>query len=364
MLKKLTVLTLIVVLAIAALPMASAQDDMMTIESVCLITDVGRINDGTFNQYAFEGMSAAVEDFELDSTYIETTSPTDYETNIGTCLSEGYDAIVTVGFLLADDTLAAAAENPDTYFIGIDQFVVDGPENFVGIQFREDQGGFLVGALAALVSESGVVAGVYGAEIPPVVKFRSGYEQGVAFINAVTGSEVETLGAYIDSFEAPDRGASTANQFIGDGADVIFGAGGQTGSGGISAAAAEGIYVIGVDQDEWFTTFGEGESPGSDLIISSAVKRVDVGVYDMLGALTGDVDVEFPGGGLYILDVANGGITFAEKHEADVDDAIYEQIAEIEAALADGTIDTGVDPVGGEVETAIEDMEMEFEFSE
>ncbi|MCC6188439.1 MAG: BMP family ABC transporter substrate-binding protein, partial [Anaerolineales bacterium] len=158
---------------------------------------------------------------------------------------------------------------------------------------------------------------------------------------------INLLGVYIDDFVAPDRGASAAEQFIGEGADVIFGAGGPTGSGGIKRAAEEGIWVIGVDQDEFFTTFGSGSTPGADKLISSAVKRVDLGVYDqILGAITGN----FLGGSLYILDAANNGITYAPAHEAAVPPEVTDQLETIRVGLADGSIDTGVDPVTGELQ--------------
>ena len=299
--------------------------------------------------------SAPLTTFDLDSTFIETTAQTDYEANIDTCVQEGFNIIVTVGFLIQDATVAAAEANPDIKFIGVDQFLIDGPENMVGIQFREDQAGFLVGAMAAVLTESGIVAGVYGIDIPPVVKFRNGYEQGIAMVNALTGSEVEALGVYIDDFVAPDRGASAANQFMGDGADVIFGAGGPTGSGGIQEAAQNDVWVIGVDQDEWVTTFGEGESPGSEYIFTSALKRVDVGVYDMIQALVEGSDA-FNAGNNYILDVVNGGITFAEAHEADVDESIYEFAGAVQDLLAEGAISTGVDPASGELTDDIADI--------
>jgi len=312
------------------------------VESVCLVTDVGRVNDGTFNQFAYEGMVRAAEEFGLDNTFIETQAQTDYATNINTCVSEGFDVIVTVGFLIADATLEAATANPDVFFIGVDQFFVDHPSNLVGIQYREDQGGFLAGALAAMMTESGTVAGVYGIDIPPVVKFRNGFEQGAKSLD----SSINLLGVYIDDFVAPDRGASAAEQFLGEGADVIFGAGGPTGSGGIKRAAEEGIWVIGVDQDEYFTTFGSGTTPGADKLISSAVKRVDLGVYDQIyGFLTG-TDA---GGGLYILDAANGGITYAPSHDAAVPQDVLDRLEAIRLGLASGAIDTGVDPVTGEL---------------
>src|SRR5690606_19678204 len=158
-----------------------ATSDVATSEgatTVCLVTDLGRINDGSFNQSAYEGMLRAEADLGLTTKYIETKAQTDYEANIGTCLDEGFDVIVTVGFLIYDATVAAAKANPHVYFIGVDQFPVEAIPNFVGIQFREDQAGFLAGAMAALMTESGKIGGVYGVEIPPVVKFRNGFEQG------------------------------------------------------------------------------------------------------------------------------------------------------------------------------------------
>jgi basic membrane lipoprotein Med (substrate-binding protein (PBP1-ABC) superfamily) len=290
---------------------------------------------------------------------------------------------VTVGFLIADATKAAAEANPEIYFVGIDQFLADGPTNYVGIQFREDQSGFLVGVMAALVAneaEAETIAGVYGIDVPAVKRFRNGYEQGALLVNPDWEVGVNILGNYEDSFIDPAAGASTARQYIGEGAAVIFGAGGPTGSGAIAEAAKSGTFVIGVDQDEYFTTFGEGETEGAEFLITSAMKRVDVGVYSMVEALVnGDMDA-FPGGSIFILDVANGGITFAPSHDAEVSEDIIatvtsiqtlmsgdlEAIAEIDLAsleglgLSDDQIamlqagETGVDPVSGDLMEATE----------
>lgn len=328
-------------------PTDEGSETMAAIETVCLVTDLGNVNDGTFNEYAYNGMVQAAEEFGLTTDFIETQSQTDYNTNIQTCVDEAYDAIITVGFLIGDATLAAAEANPDIMFIGVDQFFEAPPANLVGIQYREDQGGFLVGALACMMTESGIVAGVYGQEIPPVVKFRNGYENGCRYV----APEAQTFGAYLPSFTDPAAGASTAEQFMGEGADVIFGAGGPTGSGGIRAAAEAGVWVLGVDQDEWFTTFGSGDAPGADRLLSSAVKRVDLGVYNQLKGLVDSSSGLWGGGGLYILDAANEGITYAEFHAADesIPDAVKTRLEEIRVMLADGALMTGVDPVTGAV---------------
>jgi len=334
------------ILAVMGIGMVQAQEP----ESVCLITDLGKVNDGTFNQFAFEGMTRAADEFDLENKFIETQAQTDYAANIATCVDEGFEIIITVGFLLADDTKAAAEANPDTWFIGVDAFFEDdAPANLVGLQFREDQAGFLAGAMAAFMTETGTVAGVYGIDIPPVVRFRNGYEQGVAYVNP----DVEALGVYIPDFQAPDLGAAAAEQFIGEGADVIFGAGGPTGSGGILQAAQQDVMVIGVDQDEYFTTFGGGETPGVEYLITSAIKRVDNGVYDMIVAA---LDGEFPGP-IYILSVDNEGIGFAEPHDADVPEEVIEEVMAIQEGLGSGDIETGVDFVTGQLIDEMEDMD-------
>ncbi len=329
----------------AATEAATQAMSMTPIESVCLVTDVGKINDGTFNQYAYQGMKKAADDFGLKNTYIETQAQTDYANNINTCVGEGYNAIVTVGFLIADATHAAAEANPNVYFVGVDQFFGDRPlPNLVGIQYREDQAGFLVGAMAALMTKSGTIGGVYGIDIPPVVKYRNGFEQGAKYINP----DIKTLGVYIDSFTAPDRGASAAEQFIGEGADVIFGAGGPTGSGGIKYAAQAGVLVIGVDQDEYLTTFGNGETSGANMLITSAMKRVDNGVYQMIQALVNGTGWPTAAdNSTFVLTVNNDGISFAPPHDATVPQAVEDKVNAILAGLKDGSIETGVDPNTG-----------------
>jgi basic membrane protein A and related proteins len=315
-----------------------------SIASVCLITDVGRVNDGTFNQSAYNGMVRAAEEIGLDTNFIETQNQADYRANIDTCVTEGYDAIATVGFLIADATYAAASTNPNVYFIGVDQFYPNPLPNLVGLQFREDQAGFLAGVMAALMTESGVIAGVYGEEITAVVKFRNGFEQGARYINP----DVDILGLYIASFIAPAEGAEAAEAFIGEGADVIFGAGGPTGSGGILRAAEQGVYVIGVDQDEFLTTFGSGETPGAENIITSAIKRVDEGVYQMLNALS-QGDYAFPTNSQYVLDASVDGVGFAPSHLSDVPEEVTEQVQQVFESLKDGTLTTGVDPITGDL---------------
>jgi basic membrane lipoprotein Med (substrate-binding protein (PBP1-ABC) superfamily) len=308
---------------------------------VRLITDIGKVDDRTFNQFAFEGMEAAKECFGFETSFIETQSEADYAANIATSLEGDPDAIVTVGGLLATDTLAAAEANPEVSFIGVDQFQAEYPENYLGALFREDEGGYLAGVAAATLSESGVIGVVGGREdVPPVVRYVNAYETGAQSVNP----DIEVLKIFNESFNDPAKGASDAQQFIGDGADVIFGAGGPTGSAGVKAATEQGLFGIGVDQDEYGSTFDDGAAPGSEFIATSAIKRVDISVFEGIVAL---LDGSFAGG-IAAYDAANGGVTYAPSHDAEVPDGFLATLEETRQALAEGSIDIGVDPITGE----------------
>jgi basic membrane lipoprotein Med (substrate-binding protein (PBP1-ABC) superfamily) len=310
---------------------------------VGLVTDVGKVNDGTFNQYAYEGMMRAADEFGLETAFIETAQPTDYEKNVEQFAQEGYDMIVTVGFMMGETTQKMAEKYPDIKFAIVDSSYETYPDNLRGMVFREDQAGFLAGAMAGLLSESKTVGIVAGMEIPPVKKFRNGYENGVAYVCA----DCETIGVYIESFTDPARGKTAALSQVAEGADIIFGAGGPTGSGGILGAAQEGVWVIGVDQDEYFTTFKGGAADGADKLLSSAMKRVDNAVYNAIKtAAMGTFQ-----SGTALFDAANNGVGLAAFHDAEsaVSAEIQAKLQEIFQMLASGELDTGVDPVTGDL---------------
>lgn len=316
---------------------------------VGLVTDLGKVNDGTFNEFAHKGVLMAQEKYGFEYKYIETTAQADYAANIQALVDEKFDVIVTVGFLIQEATVAAAAANPDIVFIGVDQFYEQGSvtDNLVGLQFREDQAGFLAGALAAMMSESGTIGIVAGQEIPPVKRFKNGFDNGAKYVRP----DINLLGVYLPTFIDPALGASSAEQMIGEGADVIFGAGGPTGSGAIKAAAEKGVFVIGVDQDEYLTTFARGAAPGANRILSSAIKRVDVAVATEISKV---VEGTFKGNGIELFDAAGEGVGLADFHETAslVPEGVKARLQEIFKALADGTLTTGVDAVTGDVDPA------------
>ncbi|MEZ4869847.1 MAG: BMP family ABC transporter substrate-binding protein [Caldilineaceae bacterium] len=308
-----------------------------------LVTDVGRINDRSFNQSAWEGVTQACADLGLaegeDCKFIETQDPADYGDNIQQFVDGGFNVIISVGFALGEATATAAKDNPDVMFIGVDQFQVEEISNVTGLIFHEDQSGFLAGALAAQMTKTAKIAAVLGTDlVPPVVAFKEGYELGAKYINP----EIEVISTYhpggLDkAFLDPEWGASTAKQALDQGADVIFAAGGSTGNGALQEAAAAAsagseVYCIGVDTDQWETL-----PAAHPCLISSAMKLITPGVVDLVMAAKNG---EFPGGNYY----GSAGLAPYHDFEDVIPQEVKDKVAEIDAALKDGSLETGYNP--------------------
>ena len=313
----------------------AAEGDCSSEEFFCvgLVTDVGEIDDKSFNQSAWEGVHRAEAELGAQVDFIETQDAKDYATNIGLFADNGYDVIVTVGFALGTATLEAAAKYPDINFIGVDQFQGEAVANVAGLIFPEDQAGFMAGALAAMLSESGTIAAVLGTDlVPPVVAFKEGYEAGALYINADINL-VSTFhpGGLDVAFTDPEWGASTAAQAIDtNGADVVFGAGGKTGNGAlIEVASREGVYCIGVDSDQW-ETVPEAHS----CLVSSAMKLITPGVFDLIA---NSQSGSFPSGNF----IGEVGLAPFHDFDAQISQEIKDRLAEINAGLLDGSILTG-----------------------
>ncbi len=346
--KKLYAVLAVVLLAAMLVPAAAAQDapDCASADVFCvgLVTDVGKVDDKSFNQSAWEGVKQAETDLGAYVQYIETADSKDYAKNIATFGDAKYDVIVTVGFGLGEATAAAAALYPDIKFIGVDQFQAwqydedktNDIANLAGLVFPEDQAGFLVGALAAQMTKSGKIGGVFGTDVvPPVWKFGEGYRAGALYINP----DIEIFIVYHSdvgfdkTFTDPEWGAATAKSMIDKGADVIFGGGGKTGNGAVVAAVEAGVYGIGVDADQYFTL-----TEAQPKLLSSAMKLITPGVFDLVKLAK---DGAFPSGNF------NGKVGYAPFHdtEADVPADVKTKMEEINAALLDGSLKTNVPPV-------------------
>ena len=300
-----------------------------------LVTDVGRVNDRSFNQSAWEGVQQAATELGLaeeDVKYIETQDAKDYADNMQQFIDAGYNVIVTVGAALGDATVAAAKANPDIHFIGVDQPQKEELPNLTGLVFKEDQAGYLAGVLAASLTKSGTIAAVLGTDlVPPVVAFKEGYETGAKSVNPDI-KIISTFhpGELSQAFTDPEWGAATAKQAIDQGADVIFGAGGMTGNGALQEVAThEGLFCIGVDTDQWETL-----PAAHPCLVSSATKPIAASLVDLLQqAAAGTIS-----GGNY---VGGGGLAPFHDFEDVVPQEVKDLLDEVRAGLLDGSILTG-----------------------
>ncbi|MCD6303127.1 MAG: BMP family ABC transporter substrate-binding protein [Anaerolineae bacterium] len=327
-----TLLGIVAVALLASLGLAGCDTIGGGKFQIGLVTDVGRINDRSFNQSAWEGVQQAAEELGAEAKYIETTDAKDYEDNIRQFAEEGYDVIVTVGFALGEATTKMATEYPKIKFIGIDQFQAEPMDNVVGLIFHEDHSGYLAGILAAKLTKTGTIAGVFGTDlVPPVVAFKEGYEAGAK----ATNPNIEVISTYhpgeiSQAFTDPEWGAATAAQAIDKGADVVFAAGGMTGNGALEETAThEGFYCIGVDSDQWFTV------PGAHpCLVSSAMKLITPGVVELIKLAKED---KMPTGNYF------GGAGLAPFHdfEDDIPQDIKDLLEETAKGLEEGTISTG-----------------------
>ncbi len=339
--KSVLLFALVIVLAVllAACGGGSDEVDCSSEDAFCvgLVTDVGEVDDKSFNQSAWEGVQQAGEELDAKVDYIETGDAKDYGANIDLFANQNYDVIVTVGFALGDATAEAAAKYPEIDFIGVDQFQVEAIDNYAGLIFPEDQAGFQAGALAAMLSESDTIAAVLGTDlVPPVVAFKEGYEGGAKYINP----DINLISTYhpggMDvAFTDPEWGATTAKQAVDQGADVVFGAGGKTGNGAlIEVAGVDGAYCIGVDTDQW-ETVPEAHS----CLVSSAMKLITPGVFDLTKM---SKEGSLPSGNF----VGETGLASFHDFEDQVPQDVKDKLAEIEAGLLDGSISTGYNPGG------------------
>jgi basic membrane protein A len=296
---------------------------------VGLVTDVGEIDDKSFNQSAWEGVQQAESDLGATVNYVETKDAKDYMANIQLFADQNYDIIVTVGYALGASTLEAAAMYPDILFIGVDQFQEAAVDNVAGLIFEEAKSGFMAGVLAGMLTETNTIAAVLGTDlVPPVVAFKEGYEAGAVWANPdVTVISTYHPGGLDVAFTDPEWGATTAAQAIENGADVVFGAGGKTGNGAlIETAAHTGDYCIGVDTDQWLTV-----PEAHPCLVSSAMKLITPGVFDLISMA---IENNFPAGN-YV-----GAVGLAPFHDFDsmVSQDIKDKIEEARVGLADGTI--------------------------
>ncbi|NLJ79687.1 MAG: BMP family ABC transporter substrate-binding protein [Firmicutes bacterium] len=300
---RLLVAVLGLVAALSAVGLAADEEQIR----VAIVFDVGGLGDQSFNDAAYVGLMKLKDEMGAHTRYVESRTPSDYEPNLSMLAREGYDVIWSIGFLLEDAVRKTAVQYPDTMFGIIDSGFEDEEyagtlQNVMGVLFKEHEGSFLMGVLAAMTTESNVVGFVGGIELPVIERFEAGYKAGVWSVNP----ELNILTNYTGAFDDPARGKAAADSMARFGADVIFHAAGATGLGVIESAEEQGIWAIGVDSDQHHVA--------PDAVLNSMIKRVDVGVFE--GTLM-MLEPDFKGRTVFLgLAEAGVGLAPAESNNA------------------------------------------------
>ncbi len=303
-----------------------------------LVTDVGSVNDKSFNQSSWEGVKQAEKDLGSTVKFIETKDVKDYSTNLDQFIKESYDVIVTVGFAIGEATVAAAKANPNVKFIGVDQFQEATVANLAGLIFEEDKAGFMAGALAAMVTKKKNIGGVFATDtVPPVWRFGEGYRAGAKWADpSVQLQIIYHSDVGLDkTFNDPAWGKASALAQFDKGADIVFGGGGNTGNGALFAAAErkdQGVLCIGVDTDQFETVL-----ESQPVILTSAIKLLTPGVFNLIKAVS---DGSFKGGNV----TGDAGLAPYHNQASKVTADMQTKIDKLKVDLKSGTVKTGVAP--------------------
>ncbi|WP_312115374.1 BMP family lipoprotein [Brevibacillus reuszeri] len=297
---------------------------------VGMVTDVGGVNDNSFNQSAWEGLQKLQTELNLPKdnvNYLQSTSDAEYVPNLTQFVKDKWDLTWGIGFLMGDHLKKVASENPDSKLAIIDA-EVDAP-NVESVLFKEHEGSFLAGVVAAKMTKTKKVGFVGGVEIPVIKRFDLGFEAGVKAVDP----SIQVIKVYTGAFDKPDVGKSTASSIYGQGADIIFHASGGTGDGVFNEAKdrkAKGqeVWVIGVDKDQSLTF-------GDDITLTSMVKRVDEAVFLVSKDLT---EGKFDGGKIKWLGLAEDGVGLAATSTKNVPEDVLKLVDEYKQKIVKGEI--------------------------
>jgi basic membrane protein A len=301
-----------------------------------VVFDVGGRGDKSFNDGAFLGAARAQRELGARVRFIEPGEGSDREAGLRLLAAENMELVVGVGFIFSDDLTQLAREYPRARFAGIDYALatdaqgrtVAPPPNLLALKFREEEGSFLVGALAALVGGSKQVGFVGGMDIPLIHKFEAGYRAGVLHVCPDCRVVAQYAGVTPEAFKNPGRGKELALSQYQSGVNVIFHASGSTGLGVFEAARATGKKAIGVDADQ------HAEAPG--YVLTSMVKRVDEAVYDALKLVE---DGQFKGG-VRVLGLKERGVDYVydERNRALIPPAARARVEALRDSIIAGHI--------------------------
>jgi basic membrane protein A len=306
--------------------------------TACMVTDTGGIDDKSFNAAAWEGMQAAEKAGKAKSSYVQSKAETDYPTNIKSLQTQGCKLIVTVGGLMGDATKAAAKATPAQKFVEVDSG--GNGTNLKGLQFDTAQAAFQGGYLAAAYSKTGKVATYGGLKIPPVTIYMDGFQQGIEYYNKQKSKNVKLLGwdmkaqngSFAASFIDQNKGQQLANNFIAQGADVIFPVAGGTGLGSAAVAKSTGKATV-----IWVDTDGFVSAPQYGSVLLTTVEKNMAAAVDkaLEDASAGNFDPKD-----YIGTLANDGVGLAPFHNFDskIDAGLKTELDAIKADIVSGKI--------------------------
>ena len=287
-------------------PSGAAEPPSHNTIDVGVVFDVGGRGDKSFNDGAYLGSERAEKELGVEVRFIEPGEGSDRESGLRLLAAEGMDLIIGVGFIFTDDLARLAKEYPNTKFAGVDYSVatdpagkvIPPPANLAALKFREEQGSYLVGALAALVGNSKKLGFVGGMDSPLIQKFEAGYKAGVKQVCPDCTVLSQYAGVTPEAFRNPGKGKEIALSQYQQGVNVIFHASGSTGLGVFEAARQTSKLAIGVDADQ------HAEAPGH--VLSSMVKGVDNAVYDVIQKVKNN---QFAGG-IYQYGLAEQGVGY------------------------------------------------------
>ncbi|MGG0670754.1 BMP family lipoprotein [Sporosarcina koreensis] len=304
--------------------------------SLAMVTDVGGVDDKSFNQSAWEGIKKFGEDNGLSEgdgyAYLQSTGEADYTPNLNALTRRDFDLVFGVGYMMEEAIGTIAGQQKDTNYAIIDG-VVDQP-NVASILFKEQEGAFLAGVAAALMTKSDKIGFVGGMEIEVIERFEAGFVAGVAAVNPNIKVDVKYTGA----FDKAELGKAEAARMYSSGVDIIFHAAGGTGNGVFTEAkerkAADKdsyVWVIGVDSDQ----YAEGQVGDDNITLTSMLKRVDVAVQDIAEQAK---EGNFPGGETKVYGLEDDGVTLADSRGAIPQD-VLDQVEEYKQKIAAGEIE-------------------------
>ena len=292
--------------------------------TVAMVTDVGGVDDKSFNQSAWEGIQKFGADNNLSEgegyAYLASKTDADYKSNLDSLIRRDFDLVFGIGFLMADAIAEAAADNPDDKFAIVDDDVAQA-ENIANVMFKEQEGSFLAGVAAAKMSKTGKIGFVGGMDIPVIHRFHAGFVAGAKAANPDIEIEVN----YVGAFDKADLGKIAANSMYSSGVDIIFHAAGASGNGVFAEAkerkakdANADVWVIGVDRDQ----YAEGQvDANTNVTLTSMVKRVDQAVIDVSNRTK---DGDFPGGEVTWYGLAEDGVGLADDRGVISEDVMKE----------------------------------------